>query len=135
LLVPSTWEEPFARVAAEAMINGIPAIVSERGGLPETVGGDFASGGAGLVRALPLGFTKFTTALPNDNDVKPWFDAVCQLWDDDEFYGRISERARQFAAENYAEPVLRSKYLEYFTTLPRVSQSLLERELAGNQIA
>ncbi len=40
LLVPSVWEEPFGRVAAEAMVNGIPAIVSNRGALPEVVGGE-----------------------------------------------------------------------------------------------
>jgi glycosyltransferase involved in cell wall biosynthesis len=31
------WEEPFGRVAAEAMINAIPAIVSNRGSLPSVV--------------------------------------------------------------------------------------------------
>jgi hypothetical protein len=30
LLVPSVWEEPFGRVAAEAMINAIPPIVGDR---------------------------------------------------------------------------------------------------------
>ena len=38
LLVPSKHEEPFGRVAAEAMVSGIPCIVSKRGGLPEVVG-------------------------------------------------------------------------------------------------
>ena len=31
LLVPSVLDEPFGRVAAEAMIDGIPALVSDRG--------------------------------------------------------------------------------------------------------
>lgn len=38
LLVPSVWPEPFGRVAIEAMVNGIPCVVSDRGGLPEAVG-------------------------------------------------------------------------------------------------
>ena len=42
LLVPSVWEEPFGRVAAEAMINGVPPIVGNRGSLPHVVGGDFS---------------------------------------------------------------------------------------------
>lgn len=34
-LVPSVWDEPFGRVAAEAIWAGKPVIVSKRGGLPE----------------------------------------------------------------------------------------------------
>src|SRR4029453_6295483 len=34
LRVPWIWEEPFGRVPAEAMINGVPALVSDRGALP-----------------------------------------------------------------------------------------------------
>lgn len=53
LVVPSVWDEPFGRVAAEAMINGVPAIVSDRGSLPHVVGGDESVGGGGLVRPIP----------------------------------------------------------------------------------
>ncbi|MYU12637.1 glycosyltransferase [Streptomyces sp. SID8361] len=38
LLVPSVWEEAFGRVVVEAMINGIPVLVSDRGALPWLVG-------------------------------------------------------------------------------------------------
>lgn len=38
LLVPSTWNEAYGRVAMEAQINGIPVVASDRGGLPEAVG-------------------------------------------------------------------------------------------------
>jgi glycosyltransferase involved in cell wall biosynthesis len=38
IVVPSRWEEPFGRVPAEAMVSGIPCVVSNRGGLPEVVG-------------------------------------------------------------------------------------------------
>jgi glycosyltransferase involved in cell wall biosynthesis len=38
LLVPSQYEETFGRVAVEALINGIPVIASNVGGLPEAVG-------------------------------------------------------------------------------------------------
>lgn len=34
-LVPSVWDEPFGRVAAEAIWAGKPVIVSKKGGLPE----------------------------------------------------------------------------------------------------
>lgn len=36
VVLPSEWEEPAPLVAAEGAIRGIPAIVSDRGGLPET---------------------------------------------------------------------------------------------------
>lgn len=37
LVVPSIWEEPLTRVIAEAQTNGLPAIVSRIGGLPEAI--------------------------------------------------------------------------------------------------
>ncbi|MGF1760320.1 glycosyltransferase family 4 protein [Photobacterium sagamiensis] len=37
LLVPSIWQEAFGKVSVEAASHGIPVIVSNRGGLPETV--------------------------------------------------------------------------------------------------
>ncbi len=53
LVVPSVWKEPFGRVAAEAMINAIPPLVSNRGSLPQVVGGDFSEGGGGRVLPVP----------------------------------------------------------------------------------
>lgn len=44
LIVPSVWEEPFGRVAAEAATLGVPSIISNRGGLAEAAeshGGSF----------------------------------------------------------------------------------------------
>lgn len=38
VLVPSQWEEPFGRIAVEAMANGIPVLASRTGGLVEIVG-------------------------------------------------------------------------------------------------
>jgi glycogen(starch) synthase len=36
VVIPSEWEEPATFVAMEAAVRGIPAVVSNRGGLPET---------------------------------------------------------------------------------------------------
>ncbi|HZY18406.1 MAG TPA: glycosyltransferase family 4 protein [Ramlibacter sp.] len=37
LVVPSLWEDPLPTTAIEAMRRGVPAIVSDRGGLPDIV--------------------------------------------------------------------------------------------------
>jgi glycosyltransferase involved in cell wall biosynthesis len=36
VVIPSEWEEPATFVAMEAAVRGLPAVVSHRGGLPET---------------------------------------------------------------------------------------------------
>ena len=40
LVVPSSWDEPFGLVAAEAMARRTPLLVSRSGALPEIVGPD-----------------------------------------------------------------------------------------------
>lgn len=117
LLVPSVWEEPFGRVAAEAMINAIPPIVSNRGSLPHVVGGDFSEGGGGRVLSLPDWMTFKTTRLPSEQEVEPWYDAVCALWDDPGLYQSVAARARQIAEERYREEVSRRQHVDYFTSL------------------
>ena len=55
LLMPSVWEEAFGRLPLEAMAQGVPVIASDRGNLPETLGG----GG----QALPLELSRWKEAL------------------------------------------------------------------------
>ncbi len=117
LLVPSIWDEPFGRVAAEAMINGIPPLVSDRGSLPHVVGGDAAAGGGGLVLPVPSWMTPDTTRLPGEAELAPWYDAICSLWDDGARYASIATRARQIAADRYCERVSRAAHVAYFTAL------------------
>ncbi len=38
VIIPSQWEEPFGRIALEAMLSRVPVIASRTGGLPESVG-------------------------------------------------------------------------------------------------
>lgn len=116
LLVPSTVPESFGRVAAEALVNGIPPIVSDRGGLPETVGA------GGIVLPLPEWLSPESTELPSAPDVKPWFDAVCGLWDDPVRYAQAARSARAEAELRFAEPVSRRRYLDYFESLGRGGQ-------------
>jgi glycosyltransferase involved in cell wall biosynthesis len=116
-VVPSVWEEPFGRVAAEAMINAIPPLVSNRGSLPHVVGGDFSDGGGGRVLPIPEWMTFKTTKLPSEQEIEPWYNAVCSLWDDPALYQSIATRARQIAEERYSEDVSRLKHVDYFTSL------------------
>jgi glycosyltransferase involved in cell wall biosynthesis len=119
LLVPSIWEEPFGRVAAEALVNAIPPIVSNRGALPDVIEGDASSGGGGLVRSIPQWMTPTLARVPSEEEIEPWFDAVCSLWDDAELYASVSGRGRAIAEARYSETVSRAKHVEYFTSLER----------------
>jgi glycosyltransferase involved in cell wall biosynthesis len=123
VLVPSTFPEPFGRVAAEAMVNGIPALVSDRGGLPETVGG------GGIVLPLPAWMEPAGRRVPEPAEVGPWFDAVTRLWDDEAEYQRVATAARAAAHRLYDEATLRQRYAAYFTT-PGPYPPLFDDEVA-----
>jgi hypothetical protein len=126
LVVPSVWEEPFGRVAAEAMINAIPPLVSNRGSLPHVVGGDFSEGGGGRVLPVPDWMTFKTTKLPSEQEVEPWYEAVCALWDDPALYRSIATRGRQIAEARYSEIVSRRRHVDYFTSLKPGGHPLAE---------
>jgi glycosyltransferase involved in cell wall biosynthesis len=127
LLVPSIWEEPFGRVAAEAMINSIPPIVSDRGSLPQVVNGDFCAGGCGRVLPLPDWLTFQSTRLPSEQEIEPWYNAVCALWDDPVLYQAMATRARRMAEERYSEDVSRRQHVEYFTSLRPGGHPIVDR--------
>src|SRR5262249_53457395 len=60
----------------DTLANGIPVLASDRGGLPETLGG------AGFVFALPERLlVPGSVALPTLREVAPWVAAVERLWD------------------------------------------------------
>ena len=109
LLVPSLFHEPFGRVAVEAMINGIPALVSDRGALPQTVGG------GGVVLPVPAWMEPHTSRLPDAGEVAPWFEAVARLWDDAGEYQRLASAARAEAHRLYDEASLRRRHAAFFT--------------------
>jgi glycosyltransferase involved in cell wall biosynthesis len=126
LVAPSVWDEPFGRVAAEALINGIPALVSHRGSLPQVVGGDFHEGGGGRVLPIPEWMTPATMTLPSEEEIEPWFDAVCALWDDPALYRAMAARGREIADERYSERVSRKKHVDYFTSLEQGTRPFAE---------
>jgi glycosyltransferase involved in cell wall biosynthesis len=96
-------------VAAEAMINGIPALVSDRGALPETVDD------GGVVLPVPAWMEPGSCLVPEAAELKPWFEAVTRLWDDPAEYQRVATAARTAAHRLYDETSLRRRHAAFFT--------------------
>jgi glycosyltransferase involved in cell wall biosynthesis len=82
LLAPSLGQEAAGRVAAEALLNGIPPLVSDRGGLAETCNG------AGFYLPIPPGITPGQAVPVAAEVVEPWIDLIERLEDDAEFIAR-----------------------------------------------
>ena len=110
LLVPSVWEEPAGRVVAEALVNGIPPIVSDRGGLAEV------ANGGGFVVPIPEDVTPATAAPVEASMAEPWVELILRLTDDEEFYQQNSDRALE-AGKVYRREVLAPRYVEFFERL------------------
>lgn len=85
VLVPSTCEEAWGRVATEAQISGIPVLASNRGGLPESVG----EGGILVDPEAPL---------------EAWEEALARLWDDPGAYEQLSEAALEHSRRPAIQP-------------------------------
>jgi len=85
LLMPCLEEEAFGRIAAEALIAGVPVIASDRGALPETVG----AGGV---------------TLPPDAPVGDWAAAIEALFLGSGQHELLAARARLQAAEESRQP-------------------------------
>jgi glycosyltransferase involved in cell wall biosynthesis len=107
LLVPSVWEEPSGRVVAEALVNHVPPLVSDRGGLAESCNG------AGFVLPLPADLTVATRRPVSAEAVEPWIEAIAKLAFDEPFYQDAVERTRQ-AARMYAREELAPRYVDFF---------------------
>lgn len=85
LLAPSQWEEAWGRVVSEAQVSGIPALVSNRGGLPE------ALGGGGIM-------------LAHDAGIDEWVGALALLWDQPDRWQEYSAKAGASAARPQLQP-------------------------------
>jgi len=85
VLMPSIYEETYGRAVAEAQLSGIPALVSDRGALPETLG----AGG----RVAPL-----------DGGIGPWLEALDSLWNDPAQYRACAAAALAEAARPERQP-------------------------------
>lgn len=107
VLVPSVWEEPSGRVAAEGLANGLPVLASDRGGLPETLGD------AGFVFTLPPRCVTDWREIPTPLEVAPWVATLERLWDDPAWAANV--RTRAFAeAQRWHPEQLMPRYEEFF---------------------
>jgi len=76
LLALSLWWESFGRVAAEAAMNGIPVVITPRGGLPE------AAGACGHPVDLPEKcYEPPYNNIPKNHALQPVIEQVCALYD------------------------------------------------------
>lgn len=96
LLAPSV-REAAGRVVAEALLNGVPPIVSDRGGLAEMC--------CGAGRVLPIGDDAHT--------IEMWLNAIIPLMDDDALYQSESRKARAASAA-FDRDELRPQYDAFF---------------------
>jgi glycosyltransferase involved in cell wall biosynthesis len=85
LLLPSQWEEPFARVILEAQVNGIPVLARDVGGVSE------ALGDSGLL-------------LPREAAAPDWADEIERLLSNDSYYLMRSAAASANAARPDFDP-------------------------------
>lgn len=93
LLAPSLWFEAFGRVAVEALVNGIPVLASQSGGLPEAVGE------GGICLETPVHCQQDWFSLPTEEEMRPWMDALKRLVDhkhQDEWNKRALQAAKAY---------------------------------------
>jgi glycosyltransferase involved in cell wall biosynthesis len=116
ILMPSVCEEAAGRVVAEALINGVPCIVSDRGGLPETCGE------GGIVLPVPEYMTLVSKQIAAAEEVQEWVAAIERLFDDEAEYAAMCERARR-SARRFLPETLAPAYREFFAAVPARSEA------------
>lgn len=122
LVAPSLWWESGARVLAESMLNGIPAIVSDSGGNREMV-----KEGGWVIELPPESFEKPYKHLLNEIELQPLFDAVVTLFDDDLIYESYVEKALNVGRLQHSIEVSTNRLTAAF--LPLVKQRAGNKEL------
>ncbi len=120
LLAPSLWWESGGRVVVEAMINGIPAIVTDRGGLPECM----QKGGVKIQFPAEL-YEKPYDKLPEAKSLQPMIAVIERLYDDPVYYQTLSKQALQTYADYHSIDNNTQKLIQAF-------EPLLEKQ-AGDQ--
>lgn len=77
VLVPSVVYESWSRVASEALLNGIPVLGSNLGGIPEAING------GGICLEVPAHCQNDPLSIPSNEEIEPWLQALQKLLQDD----------------------------------------------------
>jgi glycosyltransferase involved in cell wall biosynthesis len=96
IVVPSAWKEPFGLVAIEAMMNGRPVIVTDRGGLPELI----EPGISGYV--------------VQPGEVLELATRMSQLLEDDELAQKMGQAGFSRANENFSMQAAALNYVKVY---------------------
>ncbi len=104
-VVPSTWEEPFGLVTAEAMMRGTATVVTNSGGTSEIV----TEGQTGL--KVPA------------SDSKSLAKAVTRILRQRDLAERMGECGRQFALSNLTEDHVATRFEKVYERLLNVDDS------------
>ncbi len=108
----SQWWESGSRVLAEAMLNGIPAMVSNAGGSPEMVGE------GGIVVDLPPSCHEAPyNSMPRPELLGELVQFLERVWDDEPFYLNLMVRALQQGNKLHRMEVSTQRLLEAFEPL------------------
>ena len=113
IIVPSFFDESFARVVAEAMFSGTPVIASDRGALPETVGD------AGQTLSIPSKYTPHHFNLPTSEEVAPWTNSIEYLWDHEDVCLEWSRKGFERANSKWRKEIVLNQYINAFLDLIR----------------
>lgn len=92
LLVPSLWFEASGRVAAEALLAGVPVLAMRSGGLEEQING------GGFLFDLPPALQLNHLAAPDKKDLHRWVHFIRVLMEDDALYAQAVQLALQASA-------------------------------------
>ncbi len=121
LLMPSLWDETFGFTCVDAMLQGIPVLASDVGGLREAKLGqpyllpvrriDAYDTTADPARPAPV---------PPHQDITPWRSALQRLLGDQAHYDELARGSRAAALE-FAASIDPSAFERYLLSLSRVS--------------
>lgn len=110
LFAPSLWWDSFPRVLVEAMLNGIPALITDSGGMPEIVGD------ACVKLKLPEEYHKKPyNRIPTSEALQPLVERIEALYDDENLYADLVEKARKVGRDRHSIEVSTNRLINALT--------------------